>query len=179
MHRQTKTWLAVNFFGGVAVLGSYAHGLLTHPDTRGQLWGDVPDGLRPLYTVTMLCAAIGYFLFSYYFVVCLGPSRVQVGDRNRFSLMTALYALVLVASALWMPLSFAMLAAPSDALWIAIRVDLALVGLGSLGLLALLFALPDRPRGLAGWLALSGLVCFCLQTAFLDALVWPALVGMR
>ena len=34
MHPQKKQWLAINVLGGVAVLGSYAHGLITHPETR-------------------------------------------------------------------------------------------------------------------------------------------------
>jgi hypothetical protein len=54
-----------------------------------------------------------------------------------------------------------------------VRTDLALVAVGSAGLLVSLVALPsDAPRGRL--LAALGLLPFCLQTVVLDALVWPA-----
>ena len=56
----------------------------------------------------------------------------------------------------------------------ASELDLALVALGSLGLLASLMLLPsDAPRGRT--LAVLGLIPFCLQTAVLDGIVWTAL----
>jgi hypothetical protein len=79
-----------------------------------------------------------------------------------------------VPSALWLPLTFAMLEAPSAGLWLAIRVTLALVGLGSLGLMAAIAsALPRGGHG-ARRIALVGTLFFALQTALLDALIWPA-----
>jgi hypothetical protein len=57
------------------------------------------------------------------------------------------------------PLERQTVAAPSFALWWVIRIDLALVGLGSLGLLASLLLLdPPAPRGCA--LAVVGLLPF-------------------
>jgi len=78
-----------------------------------------------------------------------------------------------VPSALWMPLTFRMVEQPGAALWWAIRIVLAMVGLASLALLwALLRLEPSQPR-LAHALAVAGGVAFCFQTALLDALVWP------
>ena len=81
---------------------------------------------------------------------------------------------MLIPSALWMPLTFAMLDAPSPSLWLAIRAVLALVGLGSLGLVvAVATAQPLRaPIGRA--VAVAGAIAFSFQTAVLDAIVWPA-----
>ena len=172
MHPQKKTWLAINAVGGAAVLGSYVHGLATHPDTRDELWGTMPLELQAVYGVTMLLAAGGYFFFSYFFVVRTDADTVRFG-RYGFGLINALYAVIMVASALWLPLTFAYLEAPSPALWTTIRVDLLAVGMASLGLLLSLFVMKPRAEGAAAVFALLGLVFFCLQTAFLDALVWP------
>ena len=172
MHPQKKTWLAVNAVGGVAVLGSYVHGLLTHPDTRNELWGSIPPELQAVYGVTMWLAAGGYFFFSYYFLVRTEADEVRFG-RFGFGLINALYALIMIASAAWMPLTFAYLDQPSTALWLAVRVDLLGVGVGSIGLIVALFTMKPRAEGLTAVLALLGLLLFAVQTAFLDPLVWP------
>jgi hypothetical protein len=82
--------------------------------------------------------------------------------------------MILLPSALWMPLTFAMLESPSEGLWWTIRLTLAAVGICSLGLLAGLVAVRPRSPSLAHKLAIAGSLAFCLQTAILDALVWPA-----
>jgi hypothetical protein len=172
MQSQKRAWLAINALGGVAVLGSYAHGIITHPETRNALWGTMPEELKAVYNVTMLLAAGGYFLFSYYFVVRTDADRVRIG-RYGFGLINALYALIMVTSALWMPLTFAYLDSPSPGLWLAVRLDLLGVAVGSIGLMVALFTMKPRAEGIAAVLALFGLLPFALQTAFLDPLVWP------
>jgi hypothetical protein len=73
-----------------------------------------------------------------------------------------------------MPLTFAMLEEPSLPLWYAIRLTLAIVGLASVGILAALLTVRPREPGIAHRAAVIGSVAFCIQTALLDALVWPA-----
>jgi hypothetical protein len=170
--RRSLLWL--NLLGGSAVLASYAHGLVSNPLTRGALWGGVPDSLRPLYTASMLLAAAGYFAFGFFVFFRLDPARSRIAGRFGFRAFHALYALVLVPSALWLPLTFAMLEAPSGALWLAIRGVLALVALGSLGLVVAIATArpPEAPVSRA--VAIAGAVAFSFQTAVLDAWVWPA-----
>ena len=174
MHPQKRTMVWINAAGGAAVLGSYAHGLWSHPTTGGDVWGGVPETLQPVYTICMLLAAAGYFAFSYFVFFKLDPDAVRIGDRFGFGAFNALYALILVPSALWMPLTFAMLESPSPGLWWAIRLTLGAVGIGSLGLVAAIITV--RPPSAFGVrrLALIGSAAFCFQTAVLDALVWPA-----
>ena len=166
--------IAVNVLGGVAVLGSYAYGLLTHPGTSDAIWGDVPAELKRWYVASMLLAAAGYFAFTYYAVFALDPERVRIGDRLGFGALIWCYAAVLVASALWMPLTFAMLDAPSSALWFTIRVVLFVVALGSLGILMAVLMATPRPGDWSYSLAIAGAVAFCIQTVLLDAFIWPA-----
>ena len=165
--------LALNLAGGLAVLGSYAHGLTSNPELRGSLWGGVPESLRPLYTASMGLATAGYFAFSFFVFFRLDPARTRVG-RFGFDLFHALYALILLPSALWLPLTALMLEAPSGALWLAIRGVLALVGAGSLGLVLALVRARPAGASVARGVALAGALAFSLQTALLDALVWPA-----
>ena len=173
MHIQQIVLVCINVIGGIAVLVSYLHGFRTHPETKGDAWGHVPQSIKPLYTVSMLLAAAGYFLFTYYILFRLDPDEVRIADYFTFTLFPVLYALILVFSALWMPLTFAMLERPGRGLWVAIRLTLAIVGLASLGLLAALVGLQPGEPGVAYWLAIAGSAAFCLQTALLDALVWP------
>jgi hypothetical protein len=168
--RASLFWL--NVLGGIAVLGSYAYGV-RDPAVAGALWGGVPASLRPLYTANMFLAAGGYFAFSYFVFFRLDPARTRVGGLG-YGVFHLLYALILLPSALWLPLTAAMIAAPGAALWAAIRFDLALVGLGSLGLLAALLAAGPSEAFRARRAAVVGALFFCLQTAVLDALVWPA-----
>jgi hypothetical protein len=174
MHAARRSLLGINLVGGIAVLGSYAYGIASNPLTRGEVWGGVPDALRPLYTVTMLLAAAGYFAFSYFVFFRLDPDATRVGGRLGFRVFHALYALILFPSAAWMPLTFAMLESPGDGLWWAIRIVLAAVGLGSVGLLAAIVAVRTPSAVAARRLAMIGCAAFCLQTAVLDAIVWPA-----
>jgi len=167
----------LNAIGGACVLASYAWGFLARPDAVGALWGGVPESIRPLYTLNMLLAAAGYFLFTPFVLFRLPPAATRVAGGFGYGLFHRAYALVLFPSALWLPLTFLLVDHPSEVLFWLVRLDLAAVALGSLGLLCALFALVE-PRPAPGRaLALAGLVPFCIQTVALDAIVWPAFFG--
>lgn len=175
-HPDARRLAWLNAVGGACVLASYAWGFLAHPDGVDALWGGIPERARSLYTLSMLLAAAGYFLFTPFILFRLPPDETRIAGRLGYRLFHALYALVLFPSALWMPLAF-QVEAPRGALFWLMRLDLAAVAVGSLGLLAALLAL-TAPRPAPGrGLACLGLVFFCLQTAVLDAAVWPALFG--
>jgi hypothetical protein len=174
MRSNRNALIVLNLVGGIAVLGSYAWGIGGHPESRDALWGGVPDSLRPFYTVSMFSAALGYLLFST-FIVFGRPGGASVdGAAGGAARLPLLYGMVLIPSALWLPLTFEMVAAPSALLWWSIRAVLFSVGFGSLGLLLwLVRSARAHPSALA-WAAVAGGVAFCIQTALLDALVWPA-----
>jgi hypothetical protein len=173
MHPAHRAMIWINVLGGAAVLGSYAWGIATHANP-GAVWGGVPEWLKPFYTVSMLAAAGGYFLFSGFLLFGVDAERARFAGGWGFGLVNALFLLILVPSALWMPLTFRMLDAPSPGLWIAIRVVLALVGIGSVGLLVAVATVAPRTPVALHALAVAGLVAFAIQTALLDAIVWPA-----
>jgi hypothetical protein len=67
-----------------------------------------------------------------------------------------------------------MIQPPREGLWLAIRLALALVGLGALGLLGAFMGLRPRRPSSAYWLAVAGTAAFFVQTAGLDLFVWTA-----
>ena len=174
MHRQQWRLAALVVFGGAAVLGSYAYGLLAPGADARALWGGVPPALLPAYQSNMLLATVGFFAYTHFLLVRVDPEAVRVGAWFGFGLFYVLYAGILIPSSLWTPLTMAMLRQPGDLLWWAIRIALAVAGLSSLALTAVLLALVPRKPRWAYWLAVAGSLPFALQTAILDALVWPA-----
>ena len=175
MHPRKKAMLWINVIGGIAVLGSYAYGLLSRPGGSDPLWGGVSSCVRPLYTVGMVLAALGYFAFTYFLLWRLDPVQARVGRHLGFKVFNWLYVGILLPSAFWMPLTWAMVEQPGPVFWYGIRAVLALVALASLALVfALLSVTPTRPKW-AQRLAVVGSVIFFIHTGVLDALLWPAL----
>jgi hypothetical protein len=173
MTREKTLFLTLLVLGGIAVVASYVYGFLTNPGSRWEIWGGVPSSLQPLYTISMLLAAVGYFPMTMFLLLRVDTKVARVAGRFGFRIVPLAYALVLVGSAAWMPLTYQMIAAPSSGLWIAIRVVLGMVALGGLSLLLALVTLNQRKPLLWHRLAVLGCVLFCWQTVVLDALVWP------
>jgi hypothetical protein len=173
MHSEQLILLGIMIAGGTLVIASYIHGVLTHPSTRSKTWGGVPTALRPFYIASMLLAAAGYFAFTYLILFSLNPDEVWIADRFGFNIFFVIFSVILVPSAMWMPLTFAMLARPNKGLWLAVRFVLILVGLASIALLVALLTLNTREPTMAYWFAVGGASAFCLQTAVLDMLLWP------
>ena len=173
MNKQSLIFLLLNLTGGSAVLGSYAHGLLKNTELRGELWGAVPDHIRPYYTICMFLAVIGYFFFTGYILIHVSADSVKLFGHYGFWAINILYAGIIIPSAIWIYLTFAMIENPTPLLWIIIRLILFTVGFSSVALLASFFTSNfDR----SSWLyfaSIIGLIFFCIQTMFLDALIWP------
>jgi hypothetical protein len=174
MHPHKRVMAVINLLGGTAVLGSYAYGLSSHPTTRAELWGDVPQTIRSAYTLWMLFAAAGYFLFAYFLFFGVDPQKARVAHRFDFRVFNVLFVAILLPSAVWMPLTYEMLENPSSTLWLAIRLVLWIVGLGSMALVGALLSLRPRQPVRTYWLAVVGSIAFTVQTALIDALVWTA-----
>ncbi len=157
-------FLILNILGGMAVLGSYAWGIGLFPDLRDDFWGGVPEGLRGFYTLNMFLAAGGYIAIFSFFMLRERPEN--------FARLYLPYVLILIPSALWLPLTVWVLLEPGIALWWLLRIDLLAVGLGGLMLYPALWRTEAGSRDTKKLLSIA-LFFFCLQTAVLDALVWP------
>jgi len=175
MGTQQIILLVINIIGGAAVIGSYIFGLNVQAGGADALWGGVPENIRPVYCVSMILAGLGYFAFMYFILLPLVPGEVLIGGRFGFGLFYAIFLIILIPSAFWMPLANMYVGNPSAGTWIWVRTVLALVGLGSIALVWALLSLQTRVPGISYWLAVVGSGYFAFHTAILDAIVWAAL----
>jgi hypothetical protein len=175
MAAQQIILLVINIIGGIAVIGSYIFGLSAQSGGASVLWGGVPVNIRPIYGISMIISALGYFAFIYFILFRLVPGEVLVANRFGFSLFYIIFLLILVPSALWMPLTNVYVGNPGTGIWVGIRIVLALVGLASIALVWALLSLETKETGVAYWLAVAGSGYFAFHTAILDAIIWAAL----
>jgi hypothetical protein len=167
--------LVINIIGGGAVIGSYIFGLNAQTGGANVLWGGVPENIRPVYFVSMLLSALGYFAFLYYIFFRLDPAQISIAGVTGFTMFYVIFLVILIPSAFWMPLTNMYVGNPGPGLWIAVRTVLALVGLASIALLVALLTLQGKVPGTAYWLAVAGSGYFAFHTAILDAIIWAAL----
>jgi hypothetical protein len=167
--------LIINVIGGAAVIGSYVFGLRGQSGGANVLWGGVPESIRPVYTVSMIISALGYFAFIYYIFFRLQPDQVSIAGVSGFTLFYVIFLGILIPSAFWMPLTNVYVGNPSTGIWIWVRTVLALVGLASIALFGALLTLQGKVSGISYWLAVVGSGYFAFHTAILDAIVWAAL----
>jgi hypothetical protein len=172
MNKQQKIFLPLTITLGLVVIGSYILGI-NSSGTADIMWGGVPNSWRGIYTLSMIISALSFFVFSLYTFTQI----LSLKAKSRYPLNTLhiLYFLILLPSALWIPLVNFMISNPTDLTWIAIRVVLILVALGSLGLLLFFLTLSSKTKVVFYYLSVVGLIIFLFHTAILDAIVWPLL----
>ena len=89
----------------------------------------------------MALATVGYFAFTFFLLFRADPGRVRIAQRFGYGLFSWLYMMILAPSALWLPLTSAMVQQPDGFLWLAVRLVLLTVGFGSVALLLALLSL--------------------------------------
>lgn len=157
--------------GGSAVLASYL--LALDPAVGSSLWGGIPEGwIRDLYTVNMLLAALGFFAATHRLVFATPAHALKEQTGVGFQVLFMTYTAILMASALWLPLTALYVKSPAWPLWLLIRLVLLIVGVAA-SVLAMMLARLARKGPATAWLAVFAFFFFWLQTMVLDALVWP------
>ena len=167
--------LIINIIGGAAVIGSYIFGLNAQSGGVNVLWGSVPANIRPVYTVSMVLSALGYFAFLYYILFRLDPAQTSIAGISGFTLFYVIFLLILIPSAFWMPLANIYVGNPGAGMLVLVRIVLVIVGLASIALLWALLILHGKAPGVSYWLAVVGSGYFAFHTTILDAVVWSAL----
>jgi len=175
MNKHRVILLVINILGGAAVIGSYIFGINAQPGGADALWGGVPENVRLLYTISMLIAAVGYFLFLYYLLFKVNPDEARACGSFGFGVFHLIFAAILLPSALWMPFTNVYLANPATLTWVGVILVLATVGIASLSLAITLMKLKPVAALMPHRLAVAGAVYFTFHTLVLDAVIWPVL----
>jgi len=172
MAMQQIIFLIINVIGGAAVIVSYIFGLGGQSGGANVLWGGISTSIRPVYFISMILSALGYFAFLYYILFRLDPAQTSIAGVSGFALFYVIFVFILIPSVFWMPLTNLYVANPGTGIWIWIRVVLALVGLASIALVWALLTSQGKVPGISYWLAVVGSAYFAFHTAILDAVVW-------
>jgi hypothetical protein len=175
METQQLILLAINITGGIAVIGSYIFGIRAQPGGANTLWGGVPSNIRPVYGISMILSALGYFAFLYFILFEIVPDEVLIGSRFGFSLFYAIFLVILLPSALWMPLTNLYVGKPNRGIKSGVRTVLGLVGLASIALAWAILSLETKTPSVPYWLAVAGSSYFAFHTAILDGIIWSVL----
>lgn len=166
--------LVVNLVGGIAVLGSYGWGIATHPAPGPALWGAVPAAWRSWYGLSMIPAALGYIAFASYLLFRVDPDATRLALGLPYAALLVPFLLILVPSALWMPLTLRFAEAGGEGLWWAIRIGLWTTAFGALLAGLAVATVTPRVATLHWGAAVAGTVFFFFQTGVLDAILWVA-----
>ncbi len=172
MQKNKLFLLVINLLGGAAVIGSYIWGFLVNPGGVESFWGGVPAGIRTAISLNMLLAAAGYL--AIFFVLLLSVTSTATVGKIPFWIFHIIYLVILVPSALWMPLTQAVIEHYTPLGWFSVVLVLVLTAMAGIALLISLLtlrpALPNRQKSLV----LIGSAFFILQTALLDAILWTS-----
>tara|TARA_B100000029_G_scaffold108944_1_gene100395 strand:+ start:10079 stop:10606 length:528 start_codon:yes stop_codon:yes gene_type:complete len=162
-------FLLVNLILGFAVILSYIWGLVYYPEYGSALWGKIETNNIPYIIFSMLLAAVGYFVFSFYF---LNYKKFQTFNTLEYLYILSLYIVILFFSALWMPLSIGFINTNNNLFLILDLVSLYLVGISSL--LLTIFLIQDKSlrRKLIWKLSVLGGFQFTFHTLIIDAIYW-------
>jgi hypothetical protein len=166
-------FLAIIISGGRAVVFSYIWGFKSGISINS-FWGNVPVRLRGLYNVSIFACALMFFVFTSFIFINLGGTTVRfvpesfLGDKA----FHILYAVIMLFSTVWMPLTASMISKPSKLIWIGVRAALALVGLSFLGITVLLIMAYSGAAGVYYYLALISAAWVTIHTGILDAVIW-------
>ena len=167
-----NSFSVVNLVGGVAVLLSYAVMLMWYPEHRESLWGGVGGGLRKLFVLSMLIAAVGYLTF-----LCLVTFDGVTGVSNGEGLLityapSILCGIFLTASTTWMPLTVAYLNTESEIWWVLAVTSLWITAASLLVMAFVIFRSDMEMDYPNRYIALSGLMYISFHCLVLDAIIW-------
>ena len=175
MNINQKTFLLVTIIGGLGVILSYILGVRFGKGADA-LWGGVPQNIRGVYTISMLISAVSYMIFSFYVFLNLGKNSFDNAFRG-VMLVFVSYILLLICSALWLPLVNVMVANPKQLIWILIRGTLLITGIASVVITYLLVSAGSKSPNLHYYLSVIGGIIFSVHTLVLDGLFWPSWWG--
>jgi len=166
--------LSINLIFGSMVLLSYYLGVNRLKDAGKDpalLWGGVPDVLQPIIVLFMFLGAIGYFFFTYNFLVNVNPEEVLFLNKFKFWTLHMLYLLIFIPSMLWIYQTINYMESGTQFDWILTVCILFTVAISSVVLF--LFTIDLKTDNTFMYLSsVCGAAIFTFHTLFLDGLIW-------
>mmetsp|Transcript_469 Transcript_469/g.626 ORF Transcript_469/g.626 Transcript_469/m.626 type:complete len:208 (-) Transcript_469:68-691(-) len=170
----------VYMVAGSILMATYVWGITTLANEYGKdgpsmLWGRIADHrrLQHLYYGSIAAATVGFFpSLAYAFRIAPELSKPMVNK-----ICGALFIFYVTEYA-WLPMCVAYIKKPSQQLFLAIRIQLAISGLFLLiwayfKLIAVPSEVTGKVNGCFRFIAYLGTLAFALHCAILDAIVWP------
>ena len=166
--------LLINIIFGSMVLLSYYFGL-NKLKSLGKdsmlLWGGIPEILQPIIVSFMFLGAIGYFFFTYNFLINVDPDEVLFLNRFKYWTLHILYLLIFIPSMLWICQTINYMDSGSQIDWIITVIILFTVAIASV--ILFLFTIDLKIDNKFMYLAsVIGAALFTFHTLFLDGLIW-------
>ena len=148
---------------GIPVILSYIFGIKRVKDVN-LLWGGTPKKYQKIYGVSIILSTIAFLTFTTYIFV------LSYKHYNLINIYV-IYAVLLGAAALWLPLMIEVIELKKKIYWILTRISLALVGFCSILLLSMMIF--STYYGTFFVLSIIALIIFTIHTIVLDAILWP------
>ena len=104
--------IIINVIGGAAVLGSYVLDIRGRKGSADRLWGEMPQKARPVYYISMLLSAVGYFFILYFLLFVVAPDSVVIAGSLGYWIFYIIFIGMLGFSAFRMPLTNKMALVP-------------------------------------------------------------------
>ena len=171
MRIQTQ-FLWINLIGGIAVLGGYIIALIYHPETRTDLWGDVPINWRPWIVTSMFFAGFGYCYAIYYMVYNDGLSLQFFWGRVDAAKMIILLILFLSSASLWIHTTFSYIDSPTYLKWAFVQAELWITAFSILLMTIGLATASGVEQPLKHNISILGLSLISFHCLVLDAMLW-------
>ena len=169
---QKMILLFINLIFGSLVLWSYYSGVTKNPDLSLKLWGGVPEVLRSFIVSFMFISALGYFFFTYNFLVNVDLKNTIFLNRFPSWSLHVVYLLILVPSSLWIDLTFKYLRSGQSLDWIYVVSVLYCVAIASILLFLFVIDSGDTKKTFIYLASSLGASCFVFHTLFLDGILW-------
>ena len=168
---QKITLLIINVILGSMVLYSYYSGLNKEPELSLKLWGGVPSILQPIIIGCMFISALGYFLFTYNFLINADVDKLFLNKFTYWSLHV-LYLLILIPSMLWINFTFKYMKSGDIFDWYIVVAILFCVAIASIILFLFTIDMNFENNMFIYLSSVIGVSFFVFHTLFLDGFIW-------
>ena len=169
---QKISLIIINLIFGSMVLYSYYAGLNKEQELSLKLWGGVPSILQPVIIGSMFVSALGYFLFTYNFLVNVDVKNILFLNKFNYWCLHIVYLFILIPSMFWINLTFKYIKSGSSFDWYLVVAVLFCVAIASIILFLFTIDMKYENNTFIYLSSVVGASFFVFHTLFLDGFIW-------